>query len=74
MAKLYCEIESERTGKHQVGNDFLEMKIYYGTKENPKLLTHIFVRAETKEQPVQWFQFSTVEPKPMILQKEVIAE
>lgn len=43
MAKLYLEVESERTSKHQIGNKYLEVKIYYEDKYNPKLLTHILV-------------------------------
>lgn len=67
MAKLYCEIASERTGKHQIGNKFLELKIYYGLKEDPNLLTHILVKPESKTESLQFFQFSTQEPKPIIL-------
>lgn len=74
MAKLFCGIESERTGKHQIGNKFLELKVYYGSRADPKLLTHILVRP-TQDKP-EFFQYNTVEPKAMILQKnplEVLA-
>jgi len=63
MAKLYLTVESERTAKHQIANKTLEVKIYYGSKYNPKLLTHILVKADN---PVEWFQYSTIDPKKMI--------
>jgi len=65
MAKLYLEVESERTKKHQIGNRFLEVKIYYGNKYNPKLLTHILVKPQSSEP--QFFQYSTVKPKPFVI-------
>jgi hypothetical protein len=34
MAKLYVEIESERTQKHAIGNKFLKIKVFYGSREN----------------------------------------
>ena len=67
MANLYLEVESERTSKHQIGNKFLEVKIYYGNKYNPKLLTHILV--EHHNPTPKFFQHSTIEPKPFILMK-----
>jgi len=63
MAKLYLEVKSERTEKHQIGNKYLEVKIYYGNKLYPKILTHILVKAIN---PVEWFQHSTITPKKMI--------
>ena len=66
MAKLYLEVKSERTEKHQIGNRFLEVKIYYGNKLYPKLLTHILVKANN---PVEWFQYNTTQPKPMEIQE-----
>jgi len=62
MAKLYCEVESDRANKHQIANRFLELRIYYGSKEDSKLLTHILVKHESE---VQFFQHNTIEPKPM---------
>ena len=70
MAKLYCEISSERTGKHQIGNKFLEVRIYFGSKEDPKLLTHILVKPENNNQPVEFFQFCTQESKAMVLKQK----
>ena len=67
MAKLYLEVESERTGKHQIGNKFLEIKIFYGSKWNPKLLTHILVKHHNPEP--EFFQYSTVESKPFTMMK-----
>jgi hypothetical protein len=64
MANLYLEVESERTSKHQIGNRFLEVKIYYGNKCNPKLLTHILVKHDNSTP--QFFQYNTVKPKPFI--------
>ena len=63
MAKLYLEVKSERTEKHQIGNKYLEVKIYYGNKHYPKLLTHILVKANNPS--VEWFQYSTIQPKKM---------
>lgn len=60
MAKLFATVESEKTGKHQIGNKFLEIKIYYGSKDAPKLLTHILVKHGSD---VEFFQHSTVQPK-----------
>jgi len=65
MANLYLEVESERTNKHQIGNKFLEVKIYYGNKYNPKLLTHILVKHHNPTP--EFFQYNTVESKPFTL-------
>ena len=67
MAKLYVEIESERTQKHQIGNRFLEIKIFYGSRDNSKLLTHLLV--EYHNPTPKFFQHSTIEPKPFVLRK-----
>ena len=66
MAKLYCEVSSERTEKHQIGNKFLEVKIFYGSKDNSKLLTHILVKHSSE---IQFFQKNTIEPKPFEMVK-----
>jgi len=65
MAKLYATIESERTGKHQVGNKFLEIKIFYGSRDNSKLLTHILIKHHNPEP--MFFQHNNIEPKPFVL-------
>jgi len=66
MAKLFATIESERTSKHQIGNEFLEIKIYYGSKDAPQLLTHILVKHGSS---IGFFQHNTVEPKPFTMEK-----
>lgn len=66
MAKLYCEIESEKTGKHQIGNQFLELKIFYGSKQHSELLTHIIVKPENARETLQFFQYNTIDPKQMV--------
>jgi len=62
MAKLYMEVESERTQKHQIANKEMEIRIYYGSRENPKLLAHILVKPNGDS--VEFFQKSTIQPKP----------
>ena len=66
MAKLYATIESERTEKHQIANKFLDVKLYYGSKDDSKLLCHIIV--EPTDNKPKFFQYNTVEPSPMIVQ------
>ena len=66
MAKLFMTVESERTQKHQIGNKYLEVKVYYGSKYYPKLLTHILVKANN---PVEFYQHNTIKPKSMEAQK-----
>ena len=65
MAKLYLEVESERTQKHQIGNKFLEVKIFYGSRDNSKMLTHILVKHHNPEP--KFFQHNTIKPKPFVL-------
>jgi hypothetical protein len=64
MAKLYLEVESERTQKHQIGNKFLDIRIFYGDKYSPKLLAHILI--EHHNPTPKFFQHSTIKPKPFV--------
>ena len=63
MAKLFCTVQSERTQKHQTANKELEIKIYYGSREDSKLLAALYV-FPTEDVP-KFFMKSTVDPTPV---------
>ena len=65
MAKLFCTVESDRVDKHQIANKLLEIKVFYGSKDDSKLLTHILVKFSSD---LQFFQKNTVEPKPFTIE------
>lgn len=67
MAKLFATVESERTKKHQIGNEFLEILVFYGSKDDSKLLTKILVQYNGNE--LGFFQHNTIEPKPFTLKQ-----
>ena len=63
MAKLFCTVHSEKTQKHQTANKELEIKIYYGSREDSKLLAALYV-FPTEDVP-KFFMKSTVDPTPV---------
>ena len=65
MAKLFATVESERTGKHQIANGFLDIKVYYGSRDNSKLLSQILVKANGLDIP-EFYQHNTVNPKAFV--------
>ena len=34
MASLYGEVQTERNEKHQIGEDWIQAKLYYGSTDN----------------------------------------
>ena len=66
MAKLFCTVHSERANKHQIANKELEIKIYYGSKEDSKLLAALYV-FPTEDVP-KFFMKSIVDPTPITLE------
>ena len=62
MAKLFCTVQSERTQKHQIANKELKIKIYYGSREDSKLLAALYL-FPTEDVPK--FMKTTVDPTPV---------
>ena len=60
MAKLFCTVHSEKASKHQTANKELEIRIYYGSKENSKFLATLYVIA-TEDKP-EFYIRSIVKP------------
>ena len=54
MAKLFCTITTEKTDKHQQANDFLKIKVFYGSKDDSREAFTILIEAnkeDTLEKP-----------------------
>jgi hypothetical protein len=70
MAKLYITAESEKTERHLIANRTLDVRIFYGSREDSKLLCHLVIEPTT-EKP-KFFFFSDVQPAKITLPKKVI--
>jgi len=48
MAKLFAKIESEKGEVHKIANSELELTVFYGSKDDSRLLLKISVFAKKK--------------------------
>ena len=70
MAKLFCTVESEKNEVHKIANRELDIKIYYGDREDSKLAMHIVVspNPQNPHEKPNIFVENRTETKPIILQ------
>jgi hypothetical protein len=51
LARLFVTVESDRANKHQIANQYLEIKIFYGSREKSHLAKIVLVKARDPQEP-----------------------